>query len=136
VDHLPEPLRNKHAFSITPERRRQVADQLFETLVAGHYSFWNHVHPLFIERDLTRHDIRELVRRGLAVTNGNYRAVLKLFGMKDSDYYRFHNFLNSHGCKPDFREFRGGQSEPARRPPAVALKPPADASTESVTRAG
>jgi mono/diheme cytochrome c family protein len=29
--------------------------------------------------------------------------------MSDSDYCRFHNFLNGHGCKLDFREFRTGQ---------------------------
>ena len=63
------------------ERRRQVADQLFEALVQGHYSFWEHVYPLFLRRDLTRHDMRELVCRGLSATRGNYRALLKLFGM-------------------------------------------------------
>jgi transcriptional regulator with PAS, ATPase and Fis domain len=138
LEHLPEAVRNKQAIVNTHERRRQVADQLFEALVARHYSFWDHVHPLFIERDLTRHDIRELVRRGLTATNGNYRAVLRLFGMKESDYCRFHNFLNVHGCKLDFRGFRSGQDRPAARPPhdAAPEKLPADTSTESIKRAG
>ena len=74
----------------------------------GHYAFWDHVHPLFLDRDLTRHDIRELVARGLSVTKGNYRALLKLFGMDAADYYRFHNFLTAHGCKVDFRTYRTG----------------------------
>jgi len=134
-------VRNGHTISITHERRRQVADQLFEALVAGHYSFWEHVHPLFIERDLTRHDVRELVKRGLTATSGNYRAVLKLFGMKESDYCRFHNFLNGHDCKLNFRVFRNGQGKLAARPPRVAalVEPPAepaDTSTEPLTRAG
>jgi transcriptional regulator with PAS, ATPase and Fis domain len=135
LDHLPEAVRNRRLLSITHERRRQVADQLFEALVAGHYSFWDHVHPMFLERDLTRHDIRELVKRGLTATNGSYRAVLKLFGMKDSDYWRFHNFLNGHDCKLDFREFRNAKGQSAARQPlAVALKPSADTSTEPLTR--
>jgi transcriptional regulator with PAS, ATPase and Fis domain len=96
------------------ERRTQVADQLFEALVAGHYSFWDHVHPLFLNRDLTRHDIRELVKRGLATTRGNYRGLLKLFGLAPDDYHRFHNFLAAHDCKVDFRTFRGA---PATDPP-------------------
>jgi transcriptional regulator with PAS, ATPase and Fis domain len=137
LEHLPEAVRNGHTIRVTHERRRQLADQLFEALVAGHYSFWDHVHPMFIERDLTRHDIRELVKRGLTATNGNYRAVLKLFGMKESDYCRFHNFLNGHGCKLDFRAFRSGQGEPAARSPhaAALLNPPADTSTEPLTKA-
>ena len=138
LEHLPEAVRNRQTLVIGHERRRQVADQLFETLVAGHYSFWDHVHPMFIERDLTRHDIRELLKRGLAATNGNYRAVLKLFGMKASDYCRFHNFLSGHDCKLDFREFRTGQSQPPARPPNVVApsNPAADTSTEPLTRAG
>jgi DNA-binding NtrC family response regulator len=137
LDHLPEAVRKRLPIEIAHERRRQVADQLFDALVAGHYSFWDHVHPMFIERDVTRHDLRELVKRGLAATNGNYRAVLRLFGMKDGDYCRFHNFLKGHDCKPDFRAFRTGRGEPAARPPiAEALRPSDDSSSEPLTRTG
>ena len=117
---LPEALRSDPTgIALTRERRRQVSDQLFEALVQGHYSFWDHVHPLFLSRDLTRHDIRELVCRGLSATRGNYRAVLKLFGMTDSDYYRFHNFLTAHACKVDFRTYRTGATIEASRPPGL-----------------
>jgi DNA-binding NtrC family response regulator len=88
------------------ERRRQRADDLFKALTEGSFSFWEHIHPLFLDRDLTRHDLRELVRRGLAATRGNYQAVVRLFGMPDTDYKRFLNFLGTHGCVVDFREFR------------------------------
>ena len=90
----------------TKERRRQRADDLFKALTEGSFSFWEHVHPLFLDRDLTRHDLRELVRRGLAATRGNYQAVVRLFGMPDTDYKRFLNFLGTHGCVVDFREYR------------------------------
>jgi hypothetical protein len=56
------------------ERRKQVADELYQALVNGGYSFWEHIHPLFLARDITRHDMRELVRRGLTTTRGNYRG--------------------------------------------------------------
>ena len=59
------------------ERRRQVSDDLYEALVSGDYTFWDHIHPLFLSRDMTRHDMRELVRRGLSVTRGNYRGLLE-----------------------------------------------------------
>ena len=104
------------------ERRKQVADQLYEALVASGYSFWDHIYPLFIARDITRHDIRELVRRGLGSTRGNYRALAKLFGMKQSDYKRFLNFLAAHDCRADFREFRD-RSAPVPLRPRLALPP-------------
>ena len=39
------------------ERRRQLAEDLYHALVTGGYSFWEHIHPLFIARDITRHDL-------------------------------------------------------------------------------
>ncbi len=115
---LPDALRmNERDLVASRERRRQVADQLFEGLTGNQYSFWEDVYPLFIGRDLTRHDIRELVRRGLSVTNGNYRALVTLFGMSNADYFRFHNFLTAHRCKVDFRAYRqAGGAVPMRRP--------------------
>jgi transcriptional regulator with PAS, ATPase and Fis domain len=88
------------------ERRRQLADELYQAVVEGAYSFWDHIHPMFLGRDITRHDIREMVRRGLSVTRGNYRGLLDLFNIPSSDYKRFVNFLATHDCRPDFREFR------------------------------
>jgi transcriptional regulator with PAS, ATPase and Fis domain len=117
VDHLP-PSIQAAADTVLPikERRRQVSDDLYQALVVGGYSFWEHIHPLFLARDITRHDMRELVRRGLATTRGNYRALLRLFGMGPQDYKRFLNFLAAHECNVDFREFRHGNPVPQRAP--------------------
>jgi DNA-binding NtrC family response regulator len=102
-----------------PERRRQLADELFDLIRLGGHNFWEPVHRLFLARDLTRHDIRELVRDALRVTHGNYRGVPALFNIPDSDYKRFMNFLCTHDCRPDFREFRshatGSQPPVSRR---------------------
>jgi transcriptional regulator with GAF, ATPase, and Fis domain len=112
-------------FLPTRERRRQVADDLYQALVDGGYSFWEHIHPLFMNRDITRHDMRQLVQRGLCATTGNYRALLQLFGMPPEDYKRFMNFLATHDCRAGFREFRNGRSRGAAPPPSlVKLLPP------------
>jgi DNA-binding NtrC family response regulator len=123
VGHLPLSLRTA-GDTLLPqrERRRQIADDLYDALVSGGYAFWDHIHPIFLSRDITRHDVRELVVRGLRTTHGNYRALLKLFGIPTEDYKRFHNFLMAHGCKVDYRSFRQGTPEPSRRP--QALLPP------------
>jgi transcriptional regulator with PAS, ATPase and Fis domain len=103
------------------DRRRSVADDLFQTLVAGTHKFWDHVYTLFLARDITRHDVRELVRRGLTATSGNYRAMLHLFGIDARDYKRFLNFLAAHDCSVDFRQFRTGATRRIDAGPVVPV---------------
>jgi two-component system response regulator HydG len=120
--NLPVAFRSGHRALADVERRRHVADELFQALVSGQCSFWDDIHPLFLLRDITRHDIREMVRRGLTRARGNYRALLMLFGMPQDDYKRFLNFLTTHDCGVDFREFRRAkEEEPARRSPRLLL---------------
>jgi DNA-binding NtrC family response regulator len=95
------------------ERRRQPADTLYAALKTGECRFWDDVYPRFLQRDLTRHDLRSLVRLGLRDTGGKYRSLLPLLGIAPSDYKRFMNFLAAHGCSIESREFRepiGGTS--------------------------
>jgi DNA-binding NtrC family response regulator len=96
------------------ERRKRVADHLYEGLASGTCSFWQHVYPMFINRDITRADIMAMVRQALIETSGNYRAVLQVLGMPPGDYKRFLNFLSTHGCSVDFREFRSGRASRER----------------------
>ena len=111
------------------ERRRQVSDELYTALVSGGYSFWEHIHPLFLARDITRYDMRCLVRKGLSTTRGNYRSLLRLFGLPTQDYKRFLNFLAAHDCTVDFREFRQGSPPPLGSPrllPPLEVRATAD----------
>ena len=126
VKHLPATITAASAGLLpSRERRRQLADELYQAIVSGGYSFWEHIHPLFINRDITRHDIRQLVRRGLGVTRGSYRALLPLFGIPPGDYKRFMNFLSTHDCRAEFREFRNANQETtaAVRVPRLVLPP-------------
>ena len=112
------------------ERRRQKADDLHEGLVSRALSFWDDIHPMFLARDLTRHDLRELLHRGLLATGGNYRALLRLYGIPDDDYKRLLNFLAAHDCSLDVRAYRDGAmpappGPPPRPPVPAALAPTA-----------
>jgi DNA-binding NtrC family response regulator len=113
LEDLPPHIRPGRPGTVIPvrERRRQPADDLFKAITDGSLEFWDHVHPLFLERDITRHDLRELIRRGLAATQGNYRAVVRLFRMPDTDYKRFLNFLGTHDCVVDFRPYRRAEPD-------------------------
>jgi DNA-binding NtrC family response regulator len=119
VEALPVALQCGQSATAGPERRRQVADDLYQAIVSGGYSFWEHIHPLFLNRDITRHDLRELIRRGLKASRGNYRGLLALFRIPKTDYKRFMNFLAAHECRIDYREFRQPQAEPGRFPRLV-----------------
>jgi DNA-binding NtrC family response regulator len=108
LDDLPESVRGYAAGGLKPvrDRRRQMADEIYTGLIEGRYTFWADVYEMFMRRDLTRDDLRGLIRRGLTATRGSYRSVLVLFGIPREDYKRLLNFLAAHECALDFREFR------------------------------
>jgi DNA-binding NtrC family response regulator len=138
VGHLPASVRMAGEALLSPrERRRQVADDLYDALVTGGYSFWEHIYPTFLDRGITRHDVRELIVRGLRTTHGNYRSLLRLFGIAPADYKRLHNFLMAHDCKVDYRAFRQGipESTPVRAllPPLRTASPAAPALSEEAS---
>ena len=112
-DDLPESVRGYAAGGLRPvrDRRRQMADEMYTGLIEGRYTFWADVYEMFMRRDLTRDDLRGLIRRGLTATRGSYRSVLVLFGMPRDDYKRLLNFLAAHECALDFREFRAPRPE-------------------------
>jgi transcriptional regulator with GAF, ATPase, and Fis domain len=91
---------------IMQDRRRSIAADLYDGLTSGGMRFWDDVHTLFIDRDITRADLRQLIRRGLAMSAGNYRGLLELFGMEQEDYKRLLNFLAAHDCRVESREFK------------------------------
>jgi hypothetical protein len=59
-----------------------------------------------MQRDITRGNVRDLIRKGLENARGNYKIVAKLFNMEPQDYKRFLNFLRKHECQLPFKEYR------------------------------
>ncbi|MGB7218278.1 MAG: sigma-54 dependent transcriptional regulator [Vicinamibacterales bacterium] len=108
VDDLPIELRTPSQLSGRPrrERRRTVADDLFRKLVEERESFWTAVYPLYMNREITRSNVRDLVHKGLEQARGNYKIVLRLFNMETREYKRFLNFLRKHDCQLSFKEYR------------------------------
>jgi transcriptional regulator with PAS, ATPase and Fis domain len=108
VDDLPFEIRTPLQTSIRPrrERRRTVADDLFKKLVEERESFWTAVYPLYMNREITRGNVRDLVHKGLEEARGNYKIVLRLFNMDPREYKRFLNFLRKHDCQLPFKDYR------------------------------
>ena len=88
------------------ERRRTVADDLYKRLIEDRESFWTAVYPLYMQREITKQNVRDLVRKGLEEARGNYKIVCRLFNMDATDYKRFLNFLRKHDCQLPFKEYR------------------------------
>jgi transcriptional regulator with PAS, ATPase and Fis domain len=85
------------------------ADALFERMSVNGESFWTVVYEPFMSRDLTREDLRRIVRRGLERTRGSYKALVRHFNLESSDYKRFLSFLRKYECHMPFQRFRVAQ---------------------------
>jgi transcriptional regulator with GAF, ATPase, and Fis domain len=132
VHHLPPLVRQipRAATAAPLDPAAHIADDLFAGIVDGRYGFWEHLHKLFLNRDITRHDVRQVVSRGLTMTRGSYRSLVKVFRMEDQDYKKLLNFLSTHNCTVDCRSFREAcwmAEPPAQR---AALVPPAAAASD------
>jgi hypothetical protein len=79
---------------------------LFDRMFKDGASFWSEVYEPFMARDLTRHDVREVVRLGLEHTRGNYKMLVGSFNMPPEDYKKFLNFLRKYQCHVPFQGFR------------------------------
>ena len=75
------------------------------------------IYPAFMSRDLTRADLRAVLRRGLQQTGGNYKMLVQLFNMPSTDYKRFLNFLRKHECHVPFQRFRRVKADDASADP-------------------
>jgi two-component system response regulator AtoC len=108
IDDLPADVRVQDGVGFRPkrERRRTVADDLFKRLTQERESFWSCVYTLYMDREITRGTLREVIRMGLEEARGNYRIVARIFNLEARDYKRFLNFLRKHDCQLPFKEFR------------------------------
>jgi transcriptional regulator with PAS, ATPase and Fis domain len=108
VADLPAEVRAQDNVAFRPrrERRRSIADDLYERLTVKHESFWSTVYPMYMAREITRAHVRDVVRRGLEEARGNYKIVARLFNMEPREYKRFLNFLRKHDCQLPFKEYR------------------------------
>jgi transcriptional regulator with PAS, ATPase and Fis domain len=98
-----------------PHVCRPEIDFAWEEMIVSGRSFWQVVHPLFMDRELTKSDVREIIRRGLYLTQGSYRKLMELFHIPGPDYKRFLAFLYQHNCHLAFHEFRESRQDPVLR---------------------
>jgi DNA-binding NtrC family response regulator len=91
------------------------AAAMHDSMVTAHQSFWDVVHRPFMNHDLTRDDLRQLLEIGLRETQGNYRLLVARYNIAPRDYKRFMSFLRTHDCHLPFQAFRRPDSTTPRQ---------------------
>lgn len=69
-------------------------------------NFWESIARPYANRQITRHHVEFVIRKGLTQTGGSYRRLVRLFNIPDTDYKRFMDFLRRHRCNIDYRQYR------------------------------
>jgi transcriptional regulator with GAF, ATPase, and Fis domain len=110
----PRPLRVRGPAKATP------AELLFDRMVRGGEAFWSAVYQPFMSRDLTRADVRAVVRLGLEQAR-SYRALAELFNLPADDNRRLVAFLRKYECQIPAESFK--DPVPARTAGAPAALP-------------
>jgi two-component system response regulator HydG len=98
--------RDVAAAAAAPANSPSNSQMLFDRMFTNGASFWSEVYEPFMARDLTRNDVRDVVRLGLEHTRGNYKMLVQCFNMPPEDYKKFLNFLRKYQCHVPFQRFR------------------------------
>jgi DNA-binding NtrC family response regulator len=117
VDDLPRDILSMDSSAGSVRATRSRADAVLERIVRNGEPFWAAAYEPFMARDITRDDMRAIIRHGLELTRGNYKSVTQLFNLPQSDYKRLLNFLRKHQCQLPIQEFRSAPNQLQRSQP-------------------
>lgn len=76
-----------------------VGEALFTRVRSSGESFWSSVYPLFMKREITRADLRDVIRRAREVAPGEPDDLVRVLNMPRSDSRRFLRFLRKYDCE-------------------------------------
>jgi DNA-binding NtrC family response regulator len=75
-------------------------NELYRRMAEDGENFWDVVHEPFMARELNRLQIKAVIRKGLEEVWGSYKSLMTVFGLPESDYQKFMDFLRHHDLKP------------------------------------
>ncbi len=73
----------------------------YRKMLLGDQDFWDAVRRPFLDRELNRAQVREIIVRGLQESEGSYKRLLDIFRISQDDYLKFMDFLRHHRLKPE-----------------------------------
>jgi transcriptional regulator with GAF, ATPase, and Fis domain len=77
------------------------AAHLLTRMEEGTGDFWSLVYEPFMDREVNRAEVREIVAEGLRRSHWSYKRALGVFGIAPDDYLKFMDFLRHHRLKPE-----------------------------------
>ena len=86
---------NQSHYKDSFNRRMDKIEQIRDSIKAGK-SFWETVKAPYLNRDLNRDEVKEIIKRGLDQSDGKYKNLLNLFNLEDNEYKKFMKFLNGN----------------------------------------
>ena len=75
---------------------------LFNMMTQEGRSFWELVHKSYIKHEISREDLKKIIRLGLEKSGWSFKKLLRLFNIREEEYKKFLNFL--YGQKIKIRE--------------------------------
>ncbi len=73
-------------------------DEIWKRIESGD-DFWETVKNPFLNRDLNRTEVKEIINRALEKSDGKYKNTLQILNIDSSDYKKFLNFLYDNDLK-------------------------------------
>lgn len=89
---------------IAVQERPASQSELYVRMVQGRESFWDAVYPAFMNRDLNRTQVRDIIQTGLGAVQGSYKRLITHFNMPVGDYHKYMDFLRHHRLKAEDKE--------------------------------
>lgn len=84
-----------------PVRPPEYSDEaLYARMVVDGEDFWSVIREPFLDREISRYDVRPVIARGLRECRWCYKELLELFNVGSSGYTKFMDFLRHHRLKP------------------------------------
>ena len=77
---------------------------LFNLMTQEGRSFWEVVHKSYIKHEISKEDLKKIIRLGLEKSGWSLKTLLPLFNIREEEYKKFLNFLQAQGIK--LRNFR------------------------------
>lgn len=86
---------NQTRYKSELEKKEGKIDETWNRINNGE-SFWDVVKTPFLDRDLNREEVKEIIKKGLDRAGNKYKNLLPLLNLKESEYKKFMKFLNGN----------------------------------------
>ena len=82
------------------DEREELTGDLYHRFVTDGGEFWEVIYRPFMERDLNRAQVKDVIKKGLREGQGSYQRLMDILSIPASEYQKFMAFLRHHNLKP------------------------------------